>query len=162
MMNRMLFLLLSSLALVFASGLTVQAKPVAPVELDYSVPKNMAPGTQVTTLITFIATADLQQLTVSARAYKGLVLLSGGDPLVFSDLKRGDRREMEVSIQLADEVGYLSVFATTTDSRAKTQARSMAIKYGQVGEATKQKTRPQGLIENPAGEKLILMPAEPR
>ena len=63
---------------------------------------------------------------------------------------------------MADEAGYLSVFATTTDSRGKTQSKSIAVRYGTVGDATIQKMRPQGLVEDSKGDTLILMPGEAR
>jgi len=162
MTNKALILSLTVFLVACSSPPAVQAKPSAPVEINYSIPKTVQAGDEVTTVIQFTAKTDLQWLTVSASPYSGIELLSGGDRIEFANLKTGDTREITVNIRLAEEVGYLSVFATTTDSRGKTRSKSIAIRYGAVGETTIQKMRPRGLIDNSKDEKLILMPGSPR
>ncbi len=161
-MNKILVLILSSFVVACSNPLIANAKPSAPVKIEYSVPKNIEEGTEVTTKIRFAAKINLQRLVVNATSYSGLELVSGGDRVEFTNLQSGDVREIEVNIRLADEVGYLSVFATTTDSRGNTQSKSIAVRYGTVGEATIQKMRPQGIVKDSLGEKLILMPGEAR
>ena len=161
-MNKILVLILSSFVVACSNPPVAHAKPSAPVKIEYSVPKNIGSGAEVTTKIRFVAKTNLQRLVVNATPYSGLELVSGGDRIEFTDLQSGDVREIEVNIRLADEVGYLSVFATTTDSRGNTQSKSIAVRYGTVGDATIQKMRPQSLVEDSKGETLILMPGEAR
>ena len=162
MINKILVLILSSFVVACSNPPVAHAKPSAPVTIEYSVPKNIEVGAQVTTIIRFIAKTNLQRLVVTATPYSGLELISGGDRIELNNLQSGDTHEIEVNIRLADEAGYLSVFATTTDSRGKTQSKSIAVRYGTVGDATIQKMRPQGLVEDSKGDTLILMPGEAR
>jgi hypothetical protein len=141
---------------------TVHAKPSAPVEIEYSAPKTARAGDEVTTVIRLTATTDLQKLTVTVSPYSGLELVSGGDHVEFTDLQSGGTREIEVNIRLTDELGYLSVFATTTDSRGNTRSKSIALRYGTADEVTIQKMTPRGMVEESTGERLILMPGEAR
>ena len=153
---------MASLVAACSNAPAVHAKPTAPVEIEYSVPKNVATGDEVTTVIRFVAKSNLQNLTVSASPYSGLDLLSGGDMVEFTNLQKGDTREIEVEINLLGEVGYLSVFATTTNALGNVQTKSIAVRYGTAGEATMKKIQPKGLVEGAKGEKLILMPGEAR
>lgn len=162
MINRTLMLLLTGFLVACSSPPAVQAKSSAPVEIEYSTPDKIQAGDEATTVIRFTAKTDLQTLTISASPYSGIELLSGGDSIEFANLKSGDAREITVSIRLIDELGYLSVFAATTDSRGNTQSKSIAVRYGAAGEATIRKIQSRGLTENPTGEKLILMPGEAR
>lgn len=162
MINRTLILLLTGFLVACSSPPAVQAKPSAPVEINYSVPKTVQVGDEVTTVIRFTAKTDLQRLAVSASPYSGIELLSGGDSTEFTNLKSGDTREITVSIRLVEELGYLSVVASTTDSPGSTRSKSIAVRYGSANAATLQKMQPRGLVEDAKGEKLILMPGEAR
>ncbi len=138
------------------------AKPTAPVAIKYSVPKNVQMGDAVSTIIRFVAQADLERLEVSVSPYEGLILTSNEKKVLFLDIKRGETRELGVKIQLTDpEVGYLSVFATTTTA-ISTRTKSIAIRYGTAGPVTSQKLRSKKLVETPEGENLILLPGDPR
>jgi len=161
-MNKILMLILSSFVVACSNPLVAHAKSFAPVGIEYSVPKTVEIGEEVTTVIRFVVRADLQRLVLSVSPYSGLELIASGDNVEFADLQKADAREMAVNIRLTDEVGYLSIFATTTDLRGKTQTRSIAIRYGAAGEATIQKMRTPGSIDNSKDERLILMPGSPR
>ncbi len=161
-MNRIFVLILSCFVAACSNQPAAHAKSSAPVNIKYSVPKTIEVGAEVTTTIQFVAKINLQRLVVSALPYSGLELVSGGDRIEFTGLQRGDIREIEVNIRLADEVGYLSVFAATTDSRGNTLSKSIAVRYGTVGKAMIQKMRPRNLIEDSKGDKLILMPGDAR
>lgn len=153
---------LMCLVMVCAMPLAVSAKPTAPVAIEYSVPKNVQTGDEVSTTIRVVAQADLEGLKISVSPYEGLVLLSNKEEASFLTIKRGEAREFEVTIQLTDpEVGYLSVFATTittTDTRTK----SIAIRYGTAGPEKNQKLRSNNLVKTQKGEDLILLPGDPR
>ena len=161
-MNKILVLVLSSFMAACSLSSAVYAKPSAPVEIEFSVPKNVQAGEDVTTVIRFVAKTNLQHLTVSASSYNGLELTSGGAPLEFTNLQSGEVREIEVKIRLLDEVGYLSVFATTTNLLGNVRTKSVAVRYGSVGEATIQKMKSQRVMDDSTGEKLILMPGDAR
>ena len=162
MMNKILIVILFSLMTACSNQSVVHAKPTAPVAIEYSVPKNIQPGTEITTSIRFVAMTDMQLLAVSASSYEGLTLISGGHPVEFTNLKRGDSREMEVTIHLDEERGYLAVYASSTATTGKTRSKSITIGYGSAGAATKQKMKSPHYSEQNSGEKLILMPAEDR
>jgi len=161
-MNRILILILSSLVAACSNSPAVHAKPSAPVEIEYSVPKNVEAGSEVTTVIRFVAKSNLQNLSVSASSYSGLELISGGSLAEFTDLQGGDIREIEVKISLLDEVGYLSVFATTTNALGNVRTKSIAVRYGKASDATINKMQSKGLVKDSKGQKLILMPGEAR
>ena len=161
-MNRILVLILASFMAACSNSPAVHAKPSAPIDIEYSVPKNVEVGDEVTTVIRFVAKSNLQSLSVSASSYSGLELVSGGDMTEFIELQKGDAREIEVKISLSDEVGYLSVFATTTNALGNVQTKSIAVRYGTAGEATIKKMQSKSLVEGAKGEKLILMPGEAR
>lgn len=151
------FVLLIGASLSFATG----AKPTAPVSIEYSVPKNVQTGDTVSTTIRFVAQANLEQLELSVAPYEGLEVISKNEKAVFQNVNKGEKREIEVTVRLRDEIGYLSVFATTTTSRG-TSTKTIAIRYGTPGTATKQKLKSEKLQKTPEGEKLILFPGEKR
>ncbi len=141
----------------------VEAKMTAPVHIEYDFPKTVHTGDTVSTVIRFIAQADLEVLKVSITPYKGLNLLSKTEETLFLDVARGELRELEVEIQLTDpEVGYLSVFATTETIRS-TSTKNIAIPYGRAGVLTREKLKSNNhSVQSAGGEELILMPGDPR
>ncbi len=162
MINRALTLILLFSLTACSHQPTVHAKTSAPVSIESSVPENIQTGEHVSTTIRFVAEIDLQQLVLSADAYSGLTLVSGGDEIVLSDLKYGDSREIKVSILLEDEVGYLAVYAETTDDQGRTQHKNITLRFGTVGADTLQKMKSSDLHEDSAGEKVIILPVEDR
>ncbi len=139
------------------------AKMTAPVTIEYIVPKTLQTGDIVSTVIHFVAQTDLEVLKVSFAPYRGLKLLSKKEETLFFDLTKGERRDLEVEIQLTDpEVGYLSVFATTETIR-NTSTKSIAIPYGAAGVLTRQKLKSNNSgFKDSEGEALILMPGDAR
>ena len=162
MKSKILIVILFSLLTACSKQTAVHAKPTAPVTIEYAVPKSIQPGTEVTTTIRFVAVTDLQLLVVSASSYEGLTLIAGGHPIEFANLKRGENREIKVTIHLDDEHGSLAVYASTTATTGKIRAKSITIGYGSAGAATKQKMESPHYSEQKNGDKLILMPAEDR
>ena len=162
MITRTLILLFTSFLVACGAPQTVHAKPSAPVEIDYSAPKTVRAGDEITTIIRLTATTNLKKLTVTVSPYSGLDLVSGGDRTEFTEIQSGNTREIKVNIRLTEEVGYLSVFATTTDTQGNTRTKSIALRYGTVGDTINQKMRSPGTVEDSTGEQLILMPGEAR
>lgn len=152
---------LSFLIAAVSASFAAQGKPTAPVSIEYSVPKDMRSGDTVSTTIKFVAQANLEQLEVSVASYEGLEVVSKNEKTVFQNIKKGEKREIEVTVRLTAEIGYLSVFATTTTARGAS-TKTIAIRYGTAGDATKQKLKSQKLQKTPEGEKLILFPGEKR
>ena len=162
MINRALVLFLVSFLIACGSLSPVQAKPSAPVQIDYIIPKTVQAGDEVTTIIRFTSKTDLQSLTVSTSPYSGLELLSGGESFTFSNLKDGDVREISVSIRLLEELGYLSVFSTTINLRGSIRSRNIAVGYGSANATALKKNHSRGLKTDSQGARLILMPGEAR
>jgi len=162
MLNRILLLILINFLVACSNAQSAYAKTSAPVAIEYIVPKTVEVGEQVVTKIKFVSKTNIQRMEVYADSYNGLELISGGDRTGYTELQNGDSREIEVNIRLLDEVGYLSVFATTTDSSGKVQSKSIMIRYGIAGEITKQKLKSKNVMENSNGEKLILMQGDER
>jgi hypothetical protein len=162
-MHRLVFIFLTCFVTACSSPQNVQAKPSAPVKIEYSVPKDVQSGEEVTTVIRFTAETDLQRMEVSASAWRGVELLSSDEANVFEGLKRGDSREFEVRVRLTDEeLGYLSVVATTISTLGSTRTKTTAIPYGTAGAITQQKLESPNLQEGADGERLILQPGSPR
>ena len=162
MINRALVLFFASFLITCGSLSAVQAKPSAPVKIDYTVPKTVQAGDDVITIIRFTSKADLQYLTVSTSPYSGLELLSLGESITFINLKAGDIREISVSIRLLEELGYLSVFATTTNLLGSTRSRNIAIGYGSSNAIELKKKQSKGVESDSQGNRLILMQGEAR
>jgi len=141
----------------------LESKMTAPVTIEYTVPKTVQTGDTVSTVIHFVAQTDLEVLKISVAPYRGLKLLSKKEETLFFDLTKGERRNLEVEIQLTDpEVGYLSVFATTETIRS-TSTKNIAIPYGTAGVLTRQKLKSSNSVfKGSEGEALILMPGDPR
>ncbi|NOY84735.1 MAG: hypothetical protein GXO96_07940 [Nitrospirae bacterium] len=141
----------------------LEAKTTAPVTIEYTVPKTVQTGDTVSTVIYFIAQTDLEVLKISLEPYRGLKLLSKKKETFFFDLKKGERRDLEIEIQLTDpEIGYLSVFATTETMRS-TSTKSIAIPYGAAGVLTREKLKSSNsAFKRSEGEALILMPGDLR
>ena len=142
--------------------MAISKKMSAPVKIESSVPKNIQAGEQITTNIRFVALADIPELNVSAKAYSGLKLILGGDETVVTNLKRGEAYNMEVTVLMNDDIGYVAVYASATNARGKTNHNTRSIRFGSPNSTTVQKIKSKHLIENDQGEKLIIMPAEDR
>jgi len=172
MTNKILILILAGFASACSNTLDAQSKaetPMAdnkkmsaPVNIESSVPKNMKAGEQITTKIRFVALADIPELVVSAKAYSGLELVSGGNELVVTNIKRGETHDMEVTVLLKDDIGYVAVYAAVINAQGKTSYNTRSIRFGSPSAATLQKMESEHLIENSQGEQLIIMPAEDR
>lgn len=163
MLGKKLFGLAIILFCVLSIGASIEAKgkPTAPVSIEYSVPKNVLTGDTVSTIISFVADTNLEQLAVSVAPYEGLEVVSKNEKIIFQNVKKGEQREIEVTVRLTAEIGYLSVFATTTTSRGAS-TKTVAIRYGTPGDATTQKLKSGKLQKAQEGEKMILFPGEKR
>lgn len=162
--NRLIEKLVAALSfsiVAISVSYAAQGKPTAPVSIEYSVPKNLKTGDTVSTTIKFTAQANLEQLEVSVAPYEDLEVVSKNEKAVFQTVKKGETREIEVTVRLTAEIGYLSVFATTTTARGSS-TKTIAIRYGTAGDVTKQKLKSQKLQKTQEGEKLILFPGEKR
>lgn len=162
--NRLFGRLIMTFSFLIIAGFVpfaAQAKPTAPVSIEYSVPKNVHTGDTVSTTMSFVAEANLEQLEVSVSPYEGLEVVSNNVKSIFQSVKKGEKREIAVTVRLTAEIGYLSVFATTITSRG-VSAKTVAIRYGIPGEATKQKLKSEKLQKTEEGKKMILFPGEKR
>ena len=158
---RRLVMTLSFIITAVSLSLAAQGKPTAPVSIEFSVPQNVQTGDTVSTTISFVAEANLEQLEVSVAPYEGLEVVSNNGKSIFQNVKKGEKREISVTVRLTAEIGYLSTFATTTTSRGAS-TKTVAIRYGIPGEATTQKLKSEKLQKTPEGEKMILFPGEKR
>ena len=106
--------------------------------------------------IRFKATTYLSQLVVSFAADRGLTLESSADTQVFSNIDNGDVREVDISVKLTDDKGYIAAAVQTTESSGRIRHKNTMIKIGDDGGEVKQLKS----VDGSDGEKLILMPAE--
>mgnify|MGYP006135473981 CR=1 FL=1 len=154
-MNRICVLLVSCLITACSQAMLVQAKPSGPVDIIYTVSKNLAIGGVVTTTLWFKAKMYLQQLVVSASPDRGLTLESSVDKQVFTNIEIGAMREVEISIMLIDSKGYVSVGAETTDTNGRIRHNNKIIKFNSnMIDTTRSKS-----VDVNTSEKLILMPS---
>lgn len=149
-----------SLALMLALSSLVQARPSSPVSLEYDEPENIVAGQVVTTKVRVIANTDLPSITVSASAYSGLLLISSGNDTVFTNLKRGDSREFEVTIQLDNDLGYVAMQIASTDTMSRDRHQSLALRFGSPNTTNLSKAKSQNTIVDSSGQTLQLMQAE--
>jgi len=153
---------LSFLIAAISTSSVAQGKPTAPVSIEYSVPKGMRSGDTVSTIIKFVPQTDLEQLEVSVEPYEGLEVVSRNEKAAFQNINAGEKREIEVTVRLTAEIGYLSVFAATETARGARSTKAIAIRYGTADDATKQKLKSQNFQKTNEGENLILFPGEKR
>ncbi len=158
---RRLVMTLSFIISAVSVPLAAQGKPTAPVSIEHNVPKNVQTGDTVSTTISFVAEANLEQLEVSVAPYEGLEVVSNNGKTIFQNVRKGEKREISVTVRLTAEIGYLSAFATTTTSRGAS-TKTVAIRFGTPGDATTQKLKSEKLQKTPEGEKMILFPGEKR
>jgi hypothetical protein len=149
-----------SLTLMLGLSSQLSAMSPSPVTLEYDVPENLMPGEVVTTTVRLIANKDLASLTISASAYDGLILISSGNETVFENITRGDSREIEVTIQLDNDLGYLAMETTSIDTASRERYNNQAIRFGEPNATTQSRMGADNLIEDSSGETLFLMQAE--
>jgi hypothetical protein len=153
-MNKLMML---SLAFMLGTSSLAQAKSVSPVSLEYEVPENIAAGDVVTTMVRLTANKDLSNLSVTAVAYSGLLLVSSSDATLFSKLKRGDSREIEMSIQLDNSLGYVALHIASTDTRSREQYQSLSLRFGSPSEASLRGKKSRDVIVDSSGQRIFLM-----
>lgn len=149
-----------SLALMLGVSSLAQAKSSSPVSLEYDEPENIVAGQVVTTKVRVIANTDLPSITVSASANSGLLLISGGDDMVFTDLKRGESREFDVTIQLNNDFGYVAMLIASTDTMRRERYDSLALRFGNPSTTTLSRMKSQNTIVDSSGQLLQLMQGE--
>jgi hypothetical protein len=149
-----------SIALMVVVSSLAQAKSTSPVSLEYNEPENIVAGQVVTTTVRLTANTDLPSLTVSASADTGLLLISSNEHAVFTNLKRGDIREIEVTIQLDNDLGYVVMQIASTDSMNRDRHQSLALRFGEPNTALRARLSPENIIVDSSGETLFLMKAE--
>ncbi len=161
MVNKRLFIILT-LALSACTPTppqTIQAKPSAPLAIEYDVPKNIQQGEQIETIIRFIAQTDLKQINVKVAAHKGIALLSEVTEVTFTDVKKDETKQLIVSVRLEDtEVGYLKVSAQIINFLGLRSVKVSSIQYGAIGPATRAKMKSHKIEKDSRGRKLIIMP----
>jgi hypothetical protein len=123
-------LLLSFAALVVATA-SAGAKPeMAPVGVEYSVPASVKTGDEVTTVITFRALADIDRLDINIAANSGLELLSEQKDATFTAMKKGEGRQVSVTIRLTDDHFGLLALTYRTRQGTTNAAGAKSILYG--------------------------------
>jgi hypothetical protein len=123
--------LLIVLILLVGSGSTLSAiPPSAPVSVEYAAPAPMKTGDEATTVLTFRALADLDRLDVSVVAYQGLEIVSEPKAAIFQGVKKGEGRQLTVTVRLTDpKVGALAIFFTTQRGK-KRESDTTGIAFG--------------------------------
>lgn len=123
------------LAAVMFNGAAVHAEPGryarVVARLTYDAPPVVKTGDEVTTVLRFVATQDIEQLDVAVREGSGLAILSEPYDAVFSKLPKGTVRELQVRIRITGErQGRLVVRFTTVSGTYGTATESTVVEYG--------------------------------
>jgi hypothetical protein len=125
--------LFSALLVVLACAHAAAKPSSAPVRVEYEPPPAISTGDEATTVLTFRALADLDRLEVSIRAAKGLELTSPNQDVVFTGVKKGEGRQLSVTVRLTDpKFGSLAVLYRTELGSSKA-AGAVTIVYGNPG-----------------------------
>ena len=126
----------SVIGIIAFAGLASSAsgeQETLPVRLEYSVPANVRTGDEVTTVITFRALENLDRLEVSVAPFKGLELISETREATFTNVKRGEGRQLTVTIRLTDpKFGSLAVLYHMVQGTMKISG-ARTIVYGNPG-----------------------------
>jgi hypothetical protein len=109
-------------------GTGLAAKPPsAPVKVEYTRP-SVAQGEQATAVLTFRALADLDRLDVSIAVDEGIEILSEPTEATFTNVKKGEGRDLTVTIRLtAPKEGFLSIFFKTERGTRKEAGATAAV-----------------------------------
>jgi hypothetical protein len=137
------------------------AKPSAPVEIQYDQPSQLSSGDTFNVLLKIKAKRPLVRLKISISPYAGLDIIEGNLDTVMEEINRRQVVEIPVTLRLtADDVGYLSVFATT-QTRSNTRTKAQLLKFGNHNPINVQRMKSKA-SKHINGESLILMPGDPR
>ena len=154
-MNKFFIILLTFFIAACGQTLVAQAKPSAAIDIQHTAPKNISSGDNAVATITLVAKTDIQHLTVDLSAYKGLTLVSGDEHIQVSGLNNGESHQLDVTIHLIDNIGYLAVKATLTDINGQQQHKNIALRFGE-RTSSSEKTN----LSEIKDKKFILMPAK--
>jgi len=116
-----------------AAPLDQTRKPqTASVRVDFDdPPATIKTGDEVTTTLTFIALADTQRLEVDLDPDDGLELVSTPAEAVFTDMKTGDTRQLQVKVKLTAPKGSSLNVSFGTVSGTQEGFGSTVIEYGE-------------------------------
>jgi hypothetical protein len=130
MRNRCGTELLTAVLVAVVTGASLLAKPPsAPVRVEYTRP-SVSTGEEATAVLTFRALADLDRLTVSVAVDEGLEIVSRPTEATFTNVRKGEGRDLTVTIRLtAPKQGVLAVFFKT-ERGARREAGVTAIVFG--------------------------------
>ncbi|MEO8678605.1 MAG: hypothetical protein ABI665_06145 [Vicinamibacterales bacterium] len=114
-----------------AMGAGIEAKPNnSPVRVEFSVPPDVKPGDEVSTILRFRALENVEQLDVAVSPFVGLELLSEPRTATFRNVTKGAAPELEVRIRLtAEKWGSLAVVLETRTA-AGSAADAITIVFG--------------------------------
>jgi hypothetical protein len=123
---------LTVLALL-ASAVAVSAKPErVPIRVESSVPRDMKTGDEVTTTITIRALANIDRVEVSIAPFEGLELLSETKQVVFTGMREGEGRGIQVTVRLTGQkFGSLAFVYTTQQGTTKESGATTVVFGGQ-------------------------------
>jgi len=120
---------LTILALV-VSNVAVSAKPEPPLRIESAVPAGMKTGDEVTTTITVRALANLDRVDVTIAPDEGIELLSETKQVVFTGMREGEGRGIEVTVRLTGkQFGSLSFLYTIQQGSTK-QSGATTVVFG--------------------------------
>jgi len=154
--------IVSSFLLACAAPPAVVAKTSAPITIKSDASESLQSGEEFTTTLTLTAQTNLKKLELSLAPYKNIELVSKNSKADFFDINTNDTRTVEVTLRLLAPVGYLSVFATTTDALGNNRTEAKALKFGTHPKTPSRSLNQQTPSITINGEKLILMPSETR
>jgi hypothetical protein len=109
---------ISLIAVVVSHG-TALAKPdMAPVRVEYAPIDPVRAGDEATTVLTLRALADVDRVDVTVAPFKGVELLSEPREVTFTAMKKGETRQLTVTVRMTGErYGYLSVSYRTLQGK---------------------------------------------
>jgi hypothetical protein len=124
-------MLITAILAVAASAWAAPETP--PVRLEYSVPANVRTGDVVTTVITCRAVEDLDRLELDLTALEGLEIVSDARHPVFTGVKRGETRDVSVTVRLTGSKSGTLAVLYRTQQRAVKMSSAVTIVYGNPG-----------------------------
>jgi len=103
-----------------AASPTFAEKPdTVPLRVATSVPQNARVGEEVTAVVSFSATADIQRLEVDVTPRDGVDVNAADAKRIFTSIPRGGSVEMRVRIKLTATRGSLVIGYTTTSAAGR-------------------------------------------
>jgi len=155
------FVLFACLGAVFLHTDSLATKPQAPVVISYDVPRGLVIGQVAVATVRVEIKSDISRLSVTFSPDTEVKIRSGGEPVDYVSLRKGDVLELRLEVFLKGPSGSVVVMAEA-QTAVGSRLTAIALRLGPGGKAASQKPLTREAVITPGGKPLIILPGERR